>query len=157
MSEETIQIKQETNMLSRFVGTIFAKWTTFILLIPAFFYVTPVSVYIMLLTLLLPLLFQAVLGDQNSDSNPPLLLTYTEQKYHFSPKKYRAEKNANPFLLLSLLIWQFTLPIADFPVPWRIYPGGLLVVNIIIRLIVTILFRLHLHNRFFHLNILDEK
>lgn len=156
MVTDTMQIKQETRILARFVGTIWAKWITFLLLIPANFALAPISVYLMALTALLPLTLQAVFGDKTAKTDSPIFLTQIKQKYHFSYQKYRAEKNANPLLLVFLCIWQYMLVPSGLPAFWRIYPGLLIMINIMTRLITTIIFRLTLHYRFLHLKMLEE-
>lgn len=156
MDTESRQIKREARILSRFIGTIWAKWATFFLLIPAYPYLAPISVYLMALTALVPLVLDAIQGDKTTIAEPAFL-AQTKQKYHFSYKKYQAEKNANPLLLLFLCIWQYRLIPSGLPSFWHIYPGILIIINILSRLIITAIFRLTLHHRFFHLNMLEKK
>ena len=156
MDHLTRQTKQEIRTLSRLMGNRYAKWITCIFLLPVLFSLAPSSEYFLLLTILLPLIMQAVFKETSTETNSTSVLTRTRQKYHFSDAKYRAEKNANPLLLLFLCLWQFTITSADLPSILRIYPGILIIVNIISRLAGTWLFRLYLHFQFTSLNTLDD-
>lgn len=157
MDSKTRKTKQEIRTLSRFIGTRYARWITFALLIPVFFPLFPSSQYLMLVTILLPLLLQAVFlkSSANMEFDPALPLI--RQKYHYSDAKYRAEKNTTPLLLLFLCIWQIQIMPANLSPVLRIYPGILIIANIIIRLGGTLLFRLYLHQQFTRLHTLDDR
>ncbi len=156
MDNLTKQTKQEIRTLSRFMGNRYAKWVTCILLLPVLFSLAPSSEYFFLLTILLPLITQAIFKVTSTETNSKSILTLTRQKYHFSDAKYHAEKRANSLLLLFLCLWQYTLTSADLPSVLRIYPGILIIANIISRLAGTWLFRLYLHLQFTSLNTLDD-
>lgn len=156
MDTYTRQLKQEIRGLSRFMGTRIAKWITSMLLLPVFFALAPASEYVLLLALLLPLLLQALFQKSEPDSKPVPILAITREKYHFSDAKFRAEKRANPLILLFLCLWQYTLLPADLSSILRIYPSILIAINIISRLAATLLFRLYLHHQFTQLNMLEE-
>ena len=150
------QTKQEIRMLSRFIGSRFAKWITSVLLLPVFFSLAPSAEYFLLLTILLPLIMQIISKEISTETSSTSVLTLTRQKYHFSDAKYHAEKRANSLLLLFLCLWQYTLTRADLPSILRIYPAILIIANIISRLAGTWLFRLYLHLQFTSLNTLDD-
>lgn len=156
MDTVTRQTKQEIRTLSRFVGTLYARRITFVLLIPVFFPMFPSSQYLMLLTILLPLLLQAVFQKSGTDEEISPILPLTRQKYHFSASKYRAEKNAGSLLLLFLCIWQTKTMSEGLSPILRIYPAILVIANIIIRLGGTLCFRLYLHHQFTRLYTLDD-
>lgn len=156
MDHLTRQTKQEIRTLSRFMGSRYAKRITCVLLIPVLFPLAPSAEYLLLLTILLPLIMQIVSKETSAETNSASVLTLTRQKYHFTDIKYRAEKRANPLLLLFFCLWQCTLSSADLPSILRIYPGILIIVNIISRLAGTWLFRLYLHLQFTSLNTLDD-
>lgn len=156
MHTDTIQTKREIWQLSRYIGTIYAKWVTVVLLIPVLFSLAPSSEYLILLALLLPAFLQAVSQNRkdHADIAPVLLLTCT--KYHFSNTKYQAEKNAYPLILLFLCIWQYRLMQTELFPALRIYPGIIIIINILCRLVATGLFRLHLHHQFTQFHMLDD-
>lgn len=156
MDKLTQQTKQEARTLSRFMGSRYAKWITSVLLLPVLFSLAPFAEYFLLLTILLPLIMQIVSKETRIETNSKSILTLTRQKYHFSNAKYHAEKRANSLLLLFFCLWQYTLTSADLPSILRIYPGILIIVNIISRLAGTWLFRLYLHLQFTSLNTLDD-
>lgn len=156
MDTNTRQLRQETRNLSRFMGTKIAKWITSLLLLPVFFVLAPSSEYLLALALLLPLLLQAVFRKSDSDSKAAPILTLTQEKYHYSDAKFRAEKRANPLLLLFLCLWQYTMMSSELSPILRIYPALLIIINIISRLTATLLFRLYLHYQFTRLNMLEE-
>ena len=156
MNNLTRQTKQELRTLSRFMGNRYAKWITCILLLPVLLSLAPSSEYLLLLTILLPQIIQVVFKETGTETSTTSVLTLTREKYHFSHAKYLAEKRANPLLLLFLCFWQYTLISTDLPSVLRIYPGILIIVNIISRLAGTWLFRLYLHLQFTSLNTLDD-
>lgn len=156
MDSMTRQTKQELRTLSRFMGTRYARWVTFALLLPVFFPMFPSSQYLMLVTILLPLLLQAVFQKSNAIIERDPTLPLMRQKYHYSDAKYRAEKNTAPLLLLFLCIWQIQIMPANLSPVLRIYPGLLIIANITIRLGGTLLFRLYLHHQFTRLRTLDD-
>ena len=156
MNNLTRQTKQELRTLSRFMGNRYAKWITCILLLPVLLSLAPSSEYLLLLTILLPQIIQVVFKETGTETSTTSVLTLTRKKYHFSHAKYLAEKRANPLLLLFLCLWQYTLISTDLPSVLRIYPGILIIANIISRLAGTWLFRLYLHLQFTSLNTLDD-
>lgn len=156
MDNITRQTKQDIHTLSRFMGSRYAKWVTCILLLPVLFSLAPSSEYFLLLTILLPLIIQVALKETGMETDSKSALALTKQKYHFSDAKYRAEKRAHSLLLLFLCLWQYTLTQADLPSILRIYPGILIIANIISRLAGAWLFRLYLHYQFTSLNTLDD-
>lgn len=156
MDHLTQQTKQEVRKLSRFMGYRYAKWLTCILLLPVLFSLAHSAEYFLALTILLPLILQVLSKDSGNKTSITSVLTLSRQKYHYSDIKYHAEKRANSLLLLFLCLWQYTLTWADLPSILRIYPGILIIVNIISRLAGTWLFRLYLHYRFTSLNTLDD-
>lgn len=156
MDNLTRKTKQEIRTLSRFIGTRYARWITFALLIPVFFPLFPSSQYIMLITILLPLLLRAVFQKSSTNPDREPTLPLIRQKYHYSDAKYHAEKNTTPLLLLFLCIWQVRIMPTDLSPVLRIYPGILIIVNIITRLGGTLLFRFYLHFQFTQLHTLDD-
>lgn len=156
MDNLTQKTKQEIRTLSRFIGARYARWITFALQIPVFFPLYPSSQYIMLVTILLPLLLRAVLQKSSTNINQEPALPLIRQKYHYTDAKYRAEKNTTPLLLLFLCIWQIQILSVNLSPVLRIYPGILLIANVIIRLGGTLLFRFYLHHQFTQLHTLDD-
>lgn len=156
MDNITRQTKRDIHTLSRFMGCRYAKWLSCILLLPVLISLAPSAEYFLALTILLPLILQVLPKDSGSETRTTSVLTLTKQKYHYSDTKYHAEKRANSLLLLFLCLWQYTLTRADLPSILHIYPGILIITNIISRLAGTWLFRLYLHYRFTSLNTLDD-
>lgn len=155
MSDITMQIRQETRLLSRYAGLIAAKYLTFVLLLFGFFCLGNNAVYIALLDLLLPRLLQYLFSSNQKNMAAPFLLTHTMQKYYFTIHKYQAEKCAAPILLLILLFWQTHLNTQPLAFPWRILPAFLVVCHVLSRLLTKTLFRLYLHRQFLSLHTLD--
>lgn len=156
MSTNSKQIKQEIWMLSRYIGAVSARWITVILLIPALFYLNSTILYIICMVLLIPLLIRAFTTNRTPNQEENGVFTHVWQKYHFTLSKYQAEKRANPFTLLLLILWQYRMASSNLVVFWQLYPGLLIIINILCRILITILFRIYLHHRFFHLDLLDD-
>lgn len=156
MSTKNRQSRQEIWMLSRYVGAVFARRITVILLIPALFYLNFTILYIMGMVLLIPLLIKAVTAGRSPKQEESGIFTHIRQKYHFSLSKYQAEKRANPFILLLLTLWQYKMASTDLVVFWKLYPGLLILINILCRILSALLFRIYLHHRFLNLELLDD-
>ncbi len=156
MDNLTRQTKQEIHVLSRFIGTRSARWITAILLLPVCFFLAPSAEYFLALTVLLPRILKLLLKKTDSGAASAPVLSQTLQKYHYSDIKYQAEKRTTPLLILFLCLWQCLLAPAGLHPILRIYPGIVIMVNIISRLTVTLLFRLYVHYQFITLNTLDD-
>lgn len=156
MSTNNRQIKQEIWMLSRYIGAVSARRITVALLIPALFYLNSTILYIICMVLLIPLLIRIFTTNRTPNQEESGIFTHIRQKYHFTFSKYQAEKRANPFILLLLILWQYRIASTDLVVFWQLYPGLLILINILCRILIAILFRIYLHHRFLHLDLLDE-
>lgn len=156
MTMNNKQIKQEIWMLSRYIGTVYARWITVLLLIPALLYFNFTILYIICMVLFIPMLISIFATSRTSIQEENVIFTHVRQKYHYTLSKYLAEKRANPFILLLLILWQYKMAAADVAVFWQIYPGILVITNILCRLLLTLLFRLHLHHRFLQLDFLED-
>lgn len=158
MSAKNRQIKQEIWMLSRYVSAVFSRRLTAILLIPALFYLNYTILYIICMILLIPLLIRlfATVTGGNPEQEESTIFPHIREKYHFSFSKYQAEKRANPFILLLLILWQCRMTSADLVTFWKLYPGLLVLINILCRILGSFLFRIYLHRSFLHLDLLDD-
>ena len=156
MSTNSRQINGEIWILSRYIGAIFARRITVILLIPALFCINFTILYIVCMILLIPLLIKTLTVNKAAEQNESSPFTNIRKKYHFTFAKYQAEKRANPFILLLLIFWQYRMISADVATFWQIYPGLLIIINILCRLLITVLFRIYLHHRFLHLDLLAD-
>lgn len=156
MSITTKQSKQEIWSISRYIGAVCARYITVVLLMPALIFLNGSVLYVILPLLALPLIIRAFAPDTTPDGSRNSMFIHTQQKYHYSFRKYQAEKNANPLILLLLILWQYRMINADLPVFWRVYPGMLLLIYILSRIGISILFRIYLHHRFLHLDTLED-
>lgn len=147
--------KKESQMLSRYIGFFYSRIITCILLLLCSFQLAPASVYLALLMFFLPLVMQAVFQNV-TDTELTWHLTDTLKKYRFRFTAYRAEKNASPVYLLFLAGWQYVLFQADSPRFWRIVPGAILIINVLLRIGITYSFRLYLHYQFTHFKTLEK-
>lgn len=156
MPDNSLQVKQETRLLSRYIGLKTTKYITFVLLLSGGFLFNMTALYIALLELLLPALLHFLFSSTTKSMVPSFCLPHTMHKYHFTLDKYRAEKSANPILLFLLLFWQVSLNTMSYGIPWNIFPALLIICNIILRLIIPIAFRFLLHHHFMSLHTLEE-
>lgn len=151
----SFSVKKESQMLSRYIGFFYSRIITCILLLLCSFQMAPASVYLALLMFFQPLVMQSIFQNR-SDTKLIWHLTDTLRKYHFHFTAYRAEKNASPVYLLFLAGWQYVLYQADVPHFWRIIPGTMLIINIVLRIGITYSFRLYLHYQFTHFKMLEK-
>ena len=154
MSKQRSAIKRETAMLSRYIGFWVSRILTAVLALFSILYLSPSCVYIATLEFLLAPLLQIVMAD-NKKREPEWQLPQTMAKYHFSYTRFRCEKIAAPILLLFIMTWQYALTRAEVAFPWNIFPAMLFVFNIVSRIIITLCFRIHLHNNFTIMKQLD--
>lgn len=147
MSDQRHAVKREATMLSRYIGLLAGRLTTVVLSFLCLSYLSPACVYISLFGLVLPLGLQSVLSA-GAGKEPDWQLPLTLKKYHFTALRFRCEKIAAPIFLVFLLGWQYALSRGEQPVFWGIVPALLFLVNVVVRILTTILFRIHLHREF---------
>lgn len=147
MTENTLTLKQEVRMLSRYIGLLTAKYITFIVLVCIYFPFRPASAYLAIFTLFFPLILRFLFVENRQKTSESYILKQTMKKYHFSLLGYRAEKLANPLVLLFLLIWQAALNPKDISSIMKMVPSALLILNVISRILSGFLFQICLHHR----------
>lgn len=154
MSKKHSAIKRETSMLSRYIGFLASRILTSVLAIFSILQLSPSCAYIAALGIFLPLLLQMVIAD-NKKKEPEWQLPRTLKKYHFSYIRFQCERISAPILLLFIATWQYTLTRGECPLPWSIFPAFLFVSNIVLRIIITVCFRIYLHHEFTSMKQLD--
>lgn len=155
MTENTLRIKQEVRILSRYMGLLTAKYITFAVLVCLYFPFRPASAYLAIFTLFFPLILRYLFAESRQETSESYILKQTMKKYHFSLLRYRAEKFANPLVLLFLLIWQAALNPKDLSAMIKLVPSAILILNVISRILSGCLFQIRLHHRFTSLESLD--
>lgn len=150
MANQHNAVKREASMLSRYIGLTVSRFTTVILSLLCIAHLSPACVYVALSGIFLPPAIQGVLsGTPNKE--PDWQLPLTLKKYHFSYLRFRCEKIAAPVLLLFVIGWQYALSRTELTFFWGLVPAFIFLVNIILRILVTIFFRIYLHRQFMEL------
>lgn len=154
MKPTASRISREMKMLSRYMGMKISRYVICVLLMLCYAALSPVCMYIAFTSLILPPLIHVLISSGKKE-NTAFHLQNTMERFRFTKKKYQSENIATPILIFFMLAWQYILSMGDNPMPWKVVPGFLLCVMILLRIVITLIVKLYIHKQFTSLKALD--